>query len=493
MYKLCGFTFLFFRRIVTQPRLPWWPQIDLVYARSSELRALFTDTLNKATQGYIAHTPLRMITSLTLKAKDGQNRLTRPDEGPAHKALLLLMVRLIHADPMLLLNVNIYAWHDFDSFYVNHLFRQSLGKAGHEVQSSTLELINGLVSLVHQPTMPDVAQEAMEALLALHSPDKIEVWNPEAPINTFWDVSSQVLFSISQKLIQHQIANYTDVLKWLKEILICRNTFLQRHKDYANVGSQITICRQAHIKLEVVFFMYLWSVDLDAVITSLSCFGLLCEEADIRSGSDELTVGGILPNYHLYQELSQATSTIKPPNANSSAESKFCFYEQNQGRVLLQKKIMSLLRKIEHCTFGVQPAWEETFRNWEAISKILQSYPKGKLEDGQAEMFHRTIGKRRASHQSSEHDLEEQINEWANMTWFLLALGGVCLQKPRTQQHVIVKSVMSMGSVMQSSSLSSLSLNSFSSGRGSMHPSTSSLVSVIGTTPQEVQYCPVTQ
>lgn len=65
---------------------------------------------------------------------------------------------------------------------------QNQGKAGHEIQSSTLELINGLVSLVHQPTMPDVAQEAMEALLVLHQPEKIEVWNPEAPINTFWDV-----------------------------------------------------------------------------------------------------------------------------------------------------------------------------------------------------------------------------------------------------------------------------------------------------------------
>lgn len=92
-------------RIVTQPRLPWWPQIDLVYARSEALRNLFTDTLNKATQGYIAHTPLRMITSLTLKAKDGQNRLTRPEDGIAHKTLLLLMVRLVHTDPMLLLNV----------------------------------------------------------------------------------------------------------------------------------------------------------------------------------------------------------------------------------------------------------------------------------------------------------------------------------------------------------------------------------------------------
>ncbi|XP_055375510.1 neurofibromin [Condylostylus longicornis] len=451
-------------RIVRQQRLPWWPQTDVVHYRSSELRALFTDTLNKATQGYIAHTPLRMITSLTLKSKDTQNRLARPDEGPGHKQLLLLMVRLIHADPTLLLNTQ--------------------GKVAHEVQSSTLELINGLVSLVHQPTMHDVAQEAMEALLALHAPEKIEVWNPEAPINTFWDVSSQVLFSISQKLIQHQIANYTDVLKWLREILICRNTFLQRHKDYAHVGSQIAICKQAHIKLEVVFFMYLWSVDLDAVITALSCFGLLCEEAEIRCGADEMTVGFVMPNYHIYQELSQI-STV-------NTESRFGFFEHAQGRMALQKRIMCLLRNIEHCVNGVQPAWEETFRNWEASSKILQSYPKCKTEDGQAELFHRGMGKRRASHQSSEHDLEEQILEWSNMTWFLLALGGVCLQRPRnTRQLLQSQNNSSLGSLAQNS-LYSLS-SSASSGRGSLHPSTISLVSSIGAPPQEIQYCPVTQ
>lgn len=68
--------------------------------------------------------------------------------------------------------------------------------------------------------------------------------------------SSQVLFSISQKLIQHQIMNYTDILRWLREILKCRNAFLLRHKDYANVGSQIAICKQAHIKLEVFNLFY---------------------------------------------------------------------------------------------------------------------------------------------------------------------------------------------------------------------------------------------
>ena len=103
--------------------------------------------------------------------------------------------------------------------------------------------------------MPDIANEAMEALLALHHPNQIKAWNPEAPINTFWDISSQVLFSISQKLIQHQIVNYTVILKWLREILIRRNAFLSQNKDYSNVGSHIAICKQAHIKLEVCIFI----------------------------------------------------------------------------------------------------------------------------------------------------------------------------------------------------------------------------------------------
>ena len=33
---------------------------------------------------------------------------------------------------------------------------------------------------------------------------------------------------------------------------------------------------------------------------------------------------------------------------------------------------------------------------------------------------------------STEHELEDQINEWANMTGFLLALGGVCLQQKKS-------------------------------------------------------------
>ena len=48
-------------RVVTQPKLPWWPQVDIIYNKAPELRIMFTDTLTKVTQGCISHTPLKMI------------------------------------------------------------------------------------------------------------------------------------------------------------------------------------------------------------------------------------------------------------------------------------------------------------------------------------------------------------------------------------------------------------------------------------------------
>ncbi|KAL0809300.1 hypothetical protein ABMA28_011514 [Loxostege sticticalis] len=415
-------------RIIKQPRLPWWPQIELLYPRAAELRAMFTDTLNKATQGYIVHTPLRMI-SLSLKSKEVQSKFNRSEEMPAYRNLLLCMVKLIHADPMLMLS--------------------NPGRSGIEIQSSTTELINGLVSLVHQTGMGEISQEAMDALLALHRPDRVHMWNPDAPENTFWDISSQVLYNISQKLIQRQIGNYREVLRWLRDILTCRNEFLTKHKDYANVGSQVPICKQAHIKLEVVFFMCLWSIDTDVVLVGMSCFALLCQEADIRCGSDEITTQCLLPNYAVFQEIAH-TSTVL-----------------TTGSAALQKRIMALLRKIEHCVNGVQPVWEETFRNWDSLCKILQKYPKGqgdKMDECQMEALHRAVAKRRVSHHtSSEHDFEMQIQEWANITSFLCALGGVCLQRrPSTMwSH--------------------------------LHSHDARKYNALANSSQEVQYCPVTQ
>ncbi|XP_036370881.1 neurofibromin isoform X2 [Octopus sinensis] len=396
-------------KIITQPRLAWWPEIRKMYSKAGELRSMFNDAVNKVMQATASQGPKTQFSTIT---KMTGFKLSRPgEENTMQRYFLLGLVKLIHADPLLML-------HNPD-------------KPGHEVQNSTSELINGLVSLVHVQQMPEIAQEAMEALLRLHQPEIIALWNPEAPINTFWKISSQVLTSVSQKLIQNQLnpnppgappmANNTEILKWLHEILICRNSFLQKHSINANLGSNITICTDSHIVLEEVFFMYLWSIDVNAVLTAMSCFHLLCEEADIRCGADEVAVTQILPNYNVYSDLAAASMTL------------------TTGRALLQKKIMGLLRKIDHPTPGNTQAWEDTCKAWDNVTKNLDIYPKGKLEEGcSSGSIGETIRLRRkpTHHGTSDHELEDQLNEWVNMTGFLCALGSVALQNNTNRSNL---------------------------------------------------------
>ncbi|XP_046876380.1 neurofibromin-like [Hypomesus transpacificus] len=354
-------------RIITNSPLDWWPKIDAVYCYSGELRSMFSETLARVMQTCSTHAPLRTTPSLTFKEKMTSLKFkekTTDLDNRSHKYLLLVLVKLLHADPKLMLH--------------------NPGKQGQETQSSTVELVTGLVQLVPLASMGDISQEAMEALLVLHQPENIELWNPDAPIETFWDISSQVLFFLCKKLIGHQMINSTEILKWLREILICRNKFLLRNKERATLGSGIPICRQAQTKLEVSLYMFLWSPDAEAVLVAMSCFRHLCEEADIRCSLDDMPVHSILPNYNTFIELASVSNM------------------KSTGRSALQKRVMALLRRIEHPTAGNTEAWEDTHAKWEQATKLILQHPKTKLEDGQ---------------------------EWINMTGFLCALGGVCLQQ----------------------------------------------------------------
>ncbi|TRY54116.1 hypothetical protein DNTS_031164 [Danionella cerebrum] len=341
-------------KIITNSHLDWWPKIDAIYCYSGELRTMFADTLGRVIQSLGAHPPLRMTSSLTFKEKMTTSlKFKEKSTDLDSRSLLLALVKLIHADPKLMLH--------------------NPGKPGQEIQNSTAELIKGLVQLVPLTHSTELSQEAMEALLVLHQPDTIELWNPDAPIETFWDISSEVLFLICKKLIGHQMINSTEILKWLREILICRNKFLLKKK--------------AQTKLEVCIYSFLWSPDAEAVLVAMSCFRHLCEEADIRCTVDELPVHTVLPNYHTFIELASVSNMMAT------------------GRNTLQKRVMALLRRIKHPTAGNVEAWEDTHAKWEQATKQILNHPKNKVEDGQ---------------------------EWINMTGFLCALGGVCLQQRST-------------------------------------------------------------
>lgn len=147
----------------------------------------------------------------------------------------------------------------------------------------------------------------------------------------------------------------------------------------------------------------------------MSCFSLLCEEADIRCGQDELTINHLLPNYQIYTELGLASTVMMT------------------GRAALQKRVMALLRRIDRCTPGCLASWEQTWQYWDSMTKLLMN-AKSKIENDANSELARNIAKRRQSQQSAEHDSEDYLIEWTNMTGWLCALGGVCIQSSKYSQ-----------------------------------------------------------
>lgn len=53
-----------------------------------------------------------------------------------------------------------------------------------------------------------------------------------------------------------------------------------------------------------VFLTYLWNPDMETVLISLSCFGQMCNEADIVQSSETLNVLQTSQNFNVYSELS---------------------------------------------------------------------------------------------------------------------------------------------------------------------------------------------
>lgn len=82
---------------------------------------------------------------------------------------------------------------------------------------------------------------------------------------------------------------------------------------------------------------------------------------------------------------------------------------------------------------------------------------------------------------------KDQINEWANMTGFLCALGGVCLQRKSPSR---ASSSLSNNSIVSTSTVSSMGTVSsiVDSRKSSVMAATATAAGQ-----EQRQYCPVTQ
>ncbi|KAK3754965.1 hypothetical protein QZH41_017349 [Actinostola sp. cb2023] len=326
------------------------------------------------------------------KVKDIHKRGHKEDDMPAgrrDKELLLCLVRLFHADP-------VFAFHNPDA-------------PGWDIQKSSSQIIMGLVNRVLSNSMTlDINEEAAQTLHCFFQADNVEMWNPVAPIATFWEISSHVFVAISDILINHTPKS-TQLLKYLKELIRCKNEFLSRHKDHASTGCHIPVCSSAHNKLEEVFLTYLWSSDIDTTMIALSSFGHLCEELDILQSSENISELQTSSNLNVMSELAAEATRF------------------TAGRAALQKKIMALLRQLDRQTPGNVQAWENTYIRWQKMTYGLSNY-------GKEVQYLQAVRKRTGSSlpRFPSNDIENSLSEWTYMTGFLCSLGVVCLTSYQT-------------------------------------------------------------
>ena len=93
-------------RIATQPRLPFWPSIDVLYNKVTDLRILFIETLTYVCQGCGSVPPVKFGSNhpMSLKEKVSKFREKTSEEVTSFKYLLVHIVRLMSTDPMLFLH-----------------------------------------------------------------------------------------------------------------------------------------------------------------------------------------------------------------------------------------------------------------------------------------------------------------------------------------------------------------------------------------------------
>lgn len=101
-----------------------------------------------------------------------------------------------------------------------------------------MSLFKSLAAIALTSPALDVSHKAQQALLVLHEIDKIKEWNPENPIDMFWDVSYEILMAIARNLADRRTDRDKDLLKWLKDLLYCRNVFLAQNINYTEIRLQ---------------------------------------------------------------------------------------------------------------------------------------------------------------------------------------------------------------------------------------------------------------
>ncbi|KAH7916805.1 hypothetical protein BJ138DRAFT_1121610 [Hygrophoropsis aurantiaca] len=177
-------------------------------------------------------------------------------------------------------------------------------------------------------------------------------------------------------------------------------------KSEGDHAHTIQICDDrvpAFAMAEIAFLVSLTSVNSD--VSQLAAQGLrLIALADRQSGAptkDELTEEDRSKRNPIYEQLGDPSVIIV-------------------GRVREQKRVRKLLRLIAYSSPINIAVWEECFWRWSALSEFVVQSPLSAAA---------AFDDAHLSPQDQLLSLEEKFYQWRNLTLFLAAFGGACVQE----------------------------------------------------------------
>ncbi|KJE90496.1 neurofibromatosis 1 [Capsaspora owczarzaki ATCC 30864] len=385
--------------------MPWHPKLEQAYpAICAPLRKMF--------QAFILKTRHHEANRRTIKSKTDKKAM----EESVDVEILLRVIQLYHADPKLALYYN----------------AQTSGNITNDIR----ELLTGLTSCLQDTGNPEIVDAAAKAVMELHKPANMSLWNIQDVMACLWEVSSHVIASMTLHLIGTKFSASVLFVSWLRELINSRNAFLrnQARESSTEVGvsggsTTMKIRTTANIKLEVTFLLHLWHPDVNVVAVAANGFGSLCEEIDIlhpdlNDQDDSILsqpgIPSIVANLDVYREIARSGNV-------------------GTGRAAQQKRIRGLLRRLICQTEGNLQAWEETSSRWTNLTTQLRDYhttagvaestPDRKRSVTWISMSNLKLSLQKTDEApiAQEKSLQELQTEWAQMTGFLVALGGVCL------------------------------------------------------------------
>uniref|UniRef100_F6W3W9 Uncharacterized protein n=1 Tax=Ciona intestinalis TaxID=7719 RepID=F6W3W9_CIOIN len=273
-----------------QPTHPWWPCMDGMLVYGPDVRKIFYDCSAK-TQTLYQTSPNKVIFTPTLREKMNVSLKRSQDDSPSCKDLLHVILQLVHQNPSFILH--------------------NMGGSPQQIHQNLSEFFNTLVSLIDLKNTPNIpcSLASLEALVRLNEPQCVVGWNPEYMMVTYWEISSNVILTICEKVLTQQMMMSPDMLshaiKWLNKMLAYRIEFLVQNHDKPGVNNKADVVKRAQLKTELVLLEQLWNSNPEIVLIALNCFHCLNEENEIKWSLNEFTMARLFPdNHEVYHHLS---------------------------------------------------------------------------------------------------------------------------------------------------------------------------------------------